>query len=62
MKRKPYKVCPDCGCSLDSGERCECELRREQTPTKPRSTKTIASQRRAYEQYLDERQREWLYS
>lgn len=62
MKHRPYKVCPDCGCSLDSGEQCDCERRAEREPVKPKRTKQYASQRKAFEQYLDERQREWLYS
>ena len=20
-----YRICPDCGCSLDPGEKCDCE-------------------------------------
>lgn len=56
----PYKVCAECGCSLDAGEHCECEQRQEKKPpARPRRT---AKQREAYDQYLDERQREWLYS
>lgn len=24
-KSKPYRVCPNCGCNLDPGERCDCK-------------------------------------
>ena len=60
-KRKPYIVCPECGCALDHVEHCECEHRQEEAPPAKRPRKT-ASQRDAFEHYLDERQREWLYS
>ena len=26
---KPYRVCPNCGCNLDPGERCDCKDRTE---------------------------------
>lgn len=60
-KRKPYQVCPECGCALDHGEHCECERRQEEAPPVA-NHKRLASQRRAYERYLEERQQEWLYS
>ena len=28
-KSKPYRVCPNCGCNLDPGERCDCKERAE---------------------------------
>lgn len=61
LKRKPYRVCPEYGCSLDRNERCDCETRQEQKPL-ARSTARTAQNRDAFEHYLDERQREWLYS
>lgn len=24
-----YKICPDCGCNLDFGERCDCRQERD---------------------------------
>lgn len=30
-----YNVCPDCGCSLDPGERCDCKDRAEETLKRP---------------------------
>ena len=24
-----YRVCPDCGCNLDPGERCDCQVERD---------------------------------
>ena len=34
-----YRKCPDCGCSLDPGEKCDCggkPLRREARQREPR--------------------------
>ena len=28
-----YRVCPYCGCNLDPGERCDCQIQREKRPT-----------------------------
>lgn len=25
MSKHYYRVCPDCGCNLDPGERCDCK-------------------------------------
>lgn len=25
-----YKVCPNCGCNLDPGEKCDCEKEKKQ--------------------------------
>ena len=33
-KSKPYRVCPNCGCNLDPGERCDCKERAEQDAAK----------------------------
>lgn len=60
IKRKPYRVCPECGCAIDHGEHCDCEQRQEAPP--PDQPRKLARKREAYEQYFDERQREWLYS
>lgn len=27
-----YRICPDCGCSLDPGERCDCQDKEEAAP------------------------------
>lgn len=27
-----YRRCPDCGCSLDPGERCDCKGKEEAAP------------------------------
>lgn len=31
-----YKVCPNCGAHLDSGERCDCQDEKE-TPKEPKN-------------------------
>ena len=30
-----YKVCPDCGCNLDPGERCDCKRQEERLERVP---------------------------
>lgn len=30
-----YNICPDCGASLDPGERCDCRDRAEEKPKRP---------------------------
>ena len=27
-----YRICPDCGCSLDPGERCDCQDKEKAAP------------------------------
>ncbi len=29
-----YRVCPNCGCHLDPGERCDCTAQKEPTKVK----------------------------
>ena len=31
-----YRVCPNCGCNLDPGERCECDKPSKETAPLPR--------------------------
>lgn len=61
-KRKPYRVCPECGSNLDSSEQCECQRRQAEKPVTIKHARRNASYRQSFENYLDERQREWLYS
>lgn len=30
-----YKVCPDCGCNLDPGERCDCKGKEDRPGSVP---------------------------
>ena len=30
-----YRICPDCGSSLDPGERCDCQDKEEAAPVLP---------------------------
>lgn len=39
---KPYRVCPDCGCNLDPGERCDCKDHKEREPAQ--GTADLAAQ------------------
>ena len=62
VKRKPpYRVCPECGCSLDRNERCDCQNQYQQKHDNPDYGR-IAKRREAFEHYMDDRQREWLWS
>lgn len=28
-----HQICPDCGCSLDFGEKCDCQNEQKEKPT-----------------------------
>lgn len=36
-----YRTCPHCGCSLDPGERCECEKEQDASAEHPQQEQKI---------------------
>ena len=34
--RTDYRVCPECGCSLDPGEVCDCQKDKQKEPAEKR--------------------------